>query len=262
MSIFDIFTPAPSQPAPAQQAPAPQQTPVPVQPGNIPTPPAVTAEPGNPTAPVIPPVTPVAPLPDMTKAEPSLDDFKGLWDTVPTDPNNPATQQAPQALNVEDLQKTVGAIDFTQAITAEQLAAIQEGGEGATAATLQAMNAMAQKVMIQNTLVNNKLTEQAIERAVKSHSDSLPELLRSQAAADHLKTSNPIFSNPAVKPIMEATQQALLQKFPNATHAEITNMTQNYITAMGQEFAPQASVNDNTATNETDWMEFMKAPTR
>jgi len=122
------------------------------------------------------------------------------------------------------------------------------------------MNAMVQKVMVQNTLVNEKLTAQAVAAAVKTHSANLPELLRQQAAVDHLKTSNPVFSHPAVKPVMEATQAQLLQKFPNATHAELTDMTQNFIIAMGESIAPKTTINDSSP-NEIDWMAFMNAST-
>ncbi len=81
-------------------------------------------------------------------------------------------------------------------------------------------------------------------------------MLRQQGAANHLKETNPIFNNPAVAPVVQATQQQLLQKFPNATQAEITKMTQDYILAMGQAFAPAPAASPEAET-EMDWEKFL-----
>ena len=254
MSIFDIFSPKPEAPAAPVQQPVPQ--PVPGGQGNIPPVQAVVAEPGNPTA----PVTPVAPTaPESPKDDSPLAEFKNLWETKPIDPNAPKPPGPAPELNAEAIQKVIANIDFSKQVTPENLAAISAGGEDAQAAFASAMNSVAQQVMIQATLVNNKLTERAVEQAKTSFQDSLPELLRSQASADHLRTSNPLFSNPAMKPVIEATHSQLLDKFPHATHAEIAKMTENYIVAMGESFAPKASVNDNAAAGEVDWDAFLSA---
>ena len=80
-------------------------------------------------------------------------------------------------------------------------------------------------------------------------------MLRTQSAANHLKDTNPIFSNPAIQPVIEATQQQLLSKFPNATPAEITAMTNNYILAMGEAFAPKPVT---PVSKDTDWENFIQ----
>jgi len=233
------------QPAPGQIAPG--------QPGNIPAP-TVVADPNNPTAPVQQPVAPVTP--EVVDDSP-LAEFSKLWEDDPkkegdTPPEPPAT------LKAEDVQKIVAKTDFSQAITPEMLVAITAGGEDAAKAFATAMNAVAQQVMVQSTMVNNKLTEQAVEKALTAHKATLPDMLRSGLVSDHAKNSNPLFANPAIKPVIEATQSQLLAKFPNATPAEITDMTQRFVIAMGQEFAPKDVVNDN-AFGETDWDKFMDA---
>lgn len=261
MSFMDIFKQAPIvTPTVQPVAPTPGVvTPNPVIPaspipGNIPAP-TVSAEPGTGQQ------APALPVPAPTPAEPAepkspLDEFTNLWDTKPVDPNAPAPVEAPE-LNAESVQTAVAKADFSSAITPETLAAISAGGDDAQTAFATAMNVVAQKVMTQAIMVNDKLTKQAIAKASKAYEDSLPEMLRASAAADHLKTSNPLFSNPAVKPVIEATQAQLLQKFPNATHAEITKMTQDYIIAMGESFTPKAVVNDNSG-GETDWEKYLE----
>lgn len=239
-----------TKPAAPEAAPAPQQ--VPAQPGNLPAEapaasnPAPNAEPNG--------VVPTA-QPDEKNNSP-LAQYEKLWEPNPTDPNAPAPS-APASLDPEAVQKAVSGADFSKVITAENLAAITAGGDDAAKAFTASMNAVAQQVLAQSTLVNNKMTEQAVKQALEQHSASLPEMLRSQAAADHLKTSNPIFSNPAVTPIIEATQTQLLQKYPNATAAELTKMTNEYILAMGKAFAPAPAADPNAAV-EADWDNFLK----
>ena len=236
MSIFDMFKSSPAQQS--QQA-APQQPQ-----GGLHGVPTVTPEPNNPTAPQSAPPMPASPLAE----------FNNLWDT---DPNKKPTSSASnKPLNPADVQAAVSKTDFSSVLTPDLLAAIANGGEEAQKAYAQSMNLIAQKVMVDSTLVNNKLNEQLVAAARKEFQDSLPAMLRQQTSSDHLKTSNPLFSNPAIKPVIEATQAQLLQKFPNATPAEITEMTQKYVIAMGESFAPKATTNSNGA-GDVDWSTFL-----
>jgi len=240
--MFDIFKQTPPEtpaaaPVQQQQAPAPG----PATPGNIPE----NIDP-NAQAP--------QPAPVEQPPESPLDAYKDMWETKPNTEDKPANTPTP--LDAAALQQTFSKANFSNSITPETMAAIAAGGEGAEAAFATAMNQVAQQVMVQSTMVNNKLNEKAIEEALAKHTASLPEMLRTQAAADHLKTENPLFSNPAIKPVIDATQTALLRQFPNASHAEITKLTQDYIVAMGAEFAPKDVINDNSA-GEVDWDKFM-----
>lgn len=250
MGLFDRFMPTPPQQA-APNAVLPGQQPVPGQ-----------TVPGN-----IPPVDPNAPAPTgldangqpLVVAEPvvpdsPLDQFKNLWETVPLDPNNPAVvEQKP--LTAEAVQEVMKNANFTPQITDEQRAAITAGGEGATEAFNAALNSVAQQVMVQSTLVGNKLNENQIKQAIEKHMSTLPEMLRLQSSTQHLKDSNPLFDNPAIKPVIAATQAQLLQKFPNATDAEITTMAQEFVVAMGESFNP--AVTSDVPEGE-DWTKFVE----
>ena len=237
MGMFDIFTN--SQPTNA----APSS---PVSPGNIP-PPTDPAAPGQ----GVVPASAVAPAVPKQPESP-LDTFKVLWEPVPVDPNS-STPAASQELTAEQVQTAVAKANFSQAITPEQLQAISQGGDAAQAAFSAAMNAVAQQVMVQSTMVNSKLTEKAVAAALARQSSEIPQMLRRQASTAHLNDTSALFSNPAIQPVVQATQQQLLQKFPQATPAEITQMTQDYIKAMGEQFAPKP-VSD---PNVTDWSTFL-----
>jgi len=253
MSIFDMFKTTPAdasqqmQPAqqPAVQAPVQQ-----AQAGNIQDPASLAQQSTHTDQQAIPPAQDPAnaQIPDTP-----LSQFVDLWENTP----NKENPNAPVALNQQAVQEAVAKTDFSQSITPEQLQTVTAGGEGAEQALAQMLNNVAQQVMVQSTMVNNKLSEQALGRARTEFESSIPSMLRAQQAKNHLNESNPLFSNPAIQPVVQATQQQLLQKFPNATQAELTKMTQDYITAMGEAFAPKQSVNDNAALNETDWDAFL-----
>lgn len=255
MSFLNLFTSKPAVPV-AAPAPvvAPVVAPTPTLPGNIPTS-TVAPQPGNTTVPVTTDTT-VPPTQD-NKDDSPLAQFSKLWENEPTkegDNQNPAPVTA---VTQEQLQKVMGKLDLTSAVTPEQMTAIAAGGEEATKAMMQMMNTVAQQTMIQSTLVTSKLTEKAIEAAVAQQTKAIEVQTRAQAVKSHAVDTNPIFKNPAVAPIVAATQEQLIQKFPQATPAEITEMTQSFILAMGKEFAPAVEADPTATTGEnTDWTKF------
>jgi hypothetical protein len=248
MGMFDIFTNNNTNAAQQPAAPAAAQPGQPIQPGNFP-PNAGAVDPANPQ---VPPGTVAAAQPVPTVPDSPLSQYEKLWEPVPVDPNNPIPD-APLPLTAEQVQKAVANANFSQAITPDHMTAISEGGETAQAAMSEVMNAVAQQVMVQATMVGNKLTEKAVAEALEKQKNDLPQMLREQATTAHLTDTNPIFNNPAIAPVVESAKGAFLQKFPNATPAEITTMTQDYILAMGEAFAPNAP---DLAPGEQDWTKF------
>ena len=219
MGLFDLFS---SSPAPAHtQQPAPAAAPAPT-------------------------------VPDTTVPESPMAKFTELWDPVTA---NSASPSGPTPLNSDDVAKAMSKADFSSAITPENLSAIAMGGEAAQQAFAQSLNAVAQAVMTRATLVNSKLMDQRVNEAVEAYAAKMPEALRSQTAAAHLKDTIPLYSNPAVRPVVEATQAQLLQKYPNATPAQINSMVQDYLQAMGDYFAPPKP-KTQAELNQTDWSKF------
>ena len=232
--------------------------------------PAPVAKPADPAAPATPTppgaIPPNADVKDPLVPEGAITDpavpadnsplaqFSKLWETKPADPNSPDPAK-PAELKAEDVQKIVSQQDFTGMITPEQLTAVTGGGEDAQAALSQVLNAVVQNVMVQSTMVNNKLTQTAVNKAIADERATLPEQLRAGRSRDHLITENPLFDNPAVKPVMEATQKQLLQQYPNATDAELTKMTQDYVKAIAETLAP-APITETTSSGDTDWSNF------
>ena len=180
--------------------------------------------------------------------------YQDLWQNVPNSEENPGQ---PQELKPEDVQKVMSNADFSGVLTPEAMAAVTAGGEDSAQALATVMQGVAQQVMTQTTLINNKLTEKAVSEAIERTEAKLPTMLREQTSSAHLADSNPIFSNPAVKPIIDATKHQLLQKFPTATPAEITAMTNEYVIAVSEQFNPAAP--DPSAPPVEDWSKFLES---
>ena len=237
----------------------PQQQPAqstPPQPGNLPANAGATDS----QNPQVPPGTVDNSQQQQQQSDSPLADFATLWEPVTGDDGKPVNDQpAIPQLKAEDVQKIVAKADFSQAVTPDVIQAITEGGEGAQQALITALNAAVSQGVTQAIMVGNKLTETAVNQAIQASESKIPQLLRNQATSDHMKNSNPIFKNPAVQPVIEATKAQLLQKFPNATAQEITEMTQNFIVAMGNEFGPKQQVNDNSETGEVDWDKYISS---
>ena len=130
------------------------------------------------------------------------------------------------------------------------------GGEGAQAAFTAALESVAKNVMVQATMVGNKLAQKAVTDAVAATEAKIPELLRQQSSADHLRTANPLAINPAVKPFVDAARDQFLVQHPNATKSQITDHVNSYLSAMGEAFNPQAPIVDANAEGAS-WDKFI-----
>ena len=253
MAFMDIFRTTPAAPA-ATPAPAAPATPAPgngqpVPPGNIPNPADVTAQNQQQQQ--------DATAMQQQQPETPLAQFEKLWETVPNPTPGTETPPATPALTAEVIGNALKNANFTAAIPAEHFAAISAGGDEAAVALQQIVQSVASTAITQSLLIGNKLQEKAISEALAKQAAEIPGLLRSQSTSDHLKNTNPVFNNPAIKPVVEATKQQLLQRFPNATPQEITQMTQDYIIAMGQAFAPAATTDESGQA--VDWNQYINS---
>lgn len=250
---MDMFRKAEQAPAVAAAAPVtiPAQPGTPATPGNVPDQ-QVVATPENGVVPaVVPDASNVAQEPENP-----LDKHKEMWQTKPIDPDAPKPVEPPAPLTAEALKKSFATADFVSTLDPDIMTKIAAGGEEAGAAFTQAMNELGRQGLVQSTLINEKLTAKAVAAATEAATANIPELLRQQSAANHLKESNPIYSNPALKPLVEQAHTALLAKHPTATPAELTIMTEDYFKAVQESFAPAAPV-DPTAPVGTDWEKFL-----
>lgn len=244
-----------NQPAPA--AP-PGTVGTPATPGNIPQ--------GAPNTGVTTPGTapngqiPAVPADTAAGNATPFDSFQDLWKNEPVDPNAPPTSVFGN-VDPQKFMEAAGKIDFSRAVTPEMLQAISTGGEGAMTAFATAMNKVAQGVYAQSAFATTKIVEQALSKSKDAFMAELPQHIKKQTVTDSLRAENPIFSNPAVQPIISALEAQMTVKYPHATAPEITQMAKQYVEALGISFAPKAAVTEAEAAKakkgEMDWSTFL-----
>ena len=194
-SMFSAFGGTPAQQQPVQQ----QQTP-----GNIP-PNSGAVDPANSTVPAGT-VTQSQQQPPETSP---LDAFADLW--------KPVEGQTPEQLfpNIDPakLMEAAKKTDFAKVITNEQMEAIAGGGQNAVAAFTGAMNSVAQAVYANSALATTRIVEEALKKAQSTYDAKLPSLIKKQNLSDTLRAENPMFSNPAIQPIISALKLKLHLNF-------------------------------------------------
>jgi hypothetical protein len=184
-----------------------------------------------------------------------LDQFKELFQPPKVDPNAPPTDAPLINMDASKVQEIASKINFAQAVPAETLQAMQAGGEGAVAAFVSAMNTMTQQVYAQNALATGKLIEQAVAKATSQFTGNIPEAIRQQNAQEALRAANPAFAHPAVQPIVNMVSEQLRKQFPQATAAELSDMTQQYMNTAATALSPQAQA-AQAAKGQEDWSKF------
>ena len=227
---------------------------VPGNPGNIP---GVQTNPAMATNPTVPAASMETGNTNTSNTPPSgLDEFSGMW---AVDPN--AKPNVPEPMfNVkpEDLAAAAKRNDFSKVVTPEMLAAISGGGEAAVQATLQAMNAMAQKSFADSALATTKIVESALTKQQAKFEASLPGFIKNQNLSDNLRNSSPIFNHPAAAPILEVFRNQVAEKFPNATATEQQEMAMRYVKSFAEAANPSKPTAAQKANaNQTDWSEFL-----
>lgn len=223
--------------------PAPQQQPTP---GNIP-PNSGNVDPNNSTT---PPGT-VATSQQQPEVNP-LDTFADLWKPVPgQEPEQLFPNVDPQKL-MEAAKKT----DFSKVITEQQLQQIANGGQEAVAAFTGAMNSVAQAVYANSAMATTKIVEEALKKAQATYDTKLPSIIKKHQLSDTLRSENPMFSNPAIQPIISALEAQAALKFPNATQSELNSYVKSYLEQVGPVFSPPKEDSTKQQVSETDWTKF------
>lgn len=223
-------------------------------PNSIQTQPTQTATAGNGMVPANATTT----APAATGAESSLDAFKDLWQTDPNAATNEGTQNF---FNVDPakLSAAVSKADFTKGVSRDVLAKVAAGGEEAIAALQQALNGVAASSFSQQTMSTTKILEQALAAQREQIMKQIPDLIKQQTVSESLKASNPLFSNPAVAPMLEAIQSQMQVKFPNATSSEIKQKAEQYMQSFADMMGAPSKAAAATAAKaqENEWDSFL-----
>lgn len=196
-----------------------------------------------------------------TESVSPLDVHSKIWETDPTKTTSP--KSVSEVFSGFDPQKALEAaakVDFTKAVTPETAAKIAAGGQEAVAAFIESLNKVAQTVYANSAITTTKIVEKALTEAQGVYDTRLQAEVKRITSRDALVATNPLLSNPAVKPVVEALQETLLTKNPHATSAEINTQINDFFSALGESFGKKptqgSSAGDSKGKPETDWTAF------
>lgn len=246
-SIASIFSSSP-QSQPAQQAPNPDQA---QQPGMEPSTSADPKPPDNTTEP---------------DNKSPLDQFQDLFDTTTDDKDPNKTAQDPNvfyALDPQKLQEAARRQDFTQVENFEELAQSAIQGDVNSLKTL--LNSVTQNAFISAAQLSGDIANRTTSKGLERTNSSLPDQFKSFLSQDSLTQTNEAFKHPAMQPMVNAVRQQVQQKYPEASTKEITEMTNQYLTAVssvfkGEENDPTQRPNPHQAQSSegTDFSDFFR----
>jgi hypothetical protein len=194
-----------------------------------------------------------------TDAASPLDEFKDLWQNVANSDTSEETGVL-GTIDPKQIMAAAGKVNFAKVITAEDIAAIQAGGEGATAALGRALNSTSQAVYAQSALASSKLIEQAVSKIEERILGKLPDQVRRNLLDNSMVEDNASYSHPAAAPLVQLVQNQLATKHPNATPSQLKKMAQDYFANSFKAInGDKASDTGNTSTKdkkgdvEIDW---------
>ena len=256
MDIMSLFR---GTPAPAQAPTGPSQVNQPGQP--LPGTASSPATAPNGMVPSSDPTPNAGQNGTQTPAASPLDVFKDVWQT-PTNAQTDTNGTVFAGVDPQKLMESASKVDFSKAVTQEQLTAMAAGGEGAMKAFAESLNKVAQTVYAQSAFATTKIVDQALAKAQEGYDSRLPTMIKKFSVNENLQDQNPLLSNPALTPLVSALSEQLVRKNPNATSAEIQQQVNDYFAALGTSFAPKPPETPATraaakAAKSEDWSAFL-----
>lgn len=186
-----------------------------------------------------------------------LDQFQKLWETAPnTNPNGPVFNVTPQQIQAEAAK-----MNFAATVAPE---IIQKALTGDANAFAQAINIASQNAFAHATHATTIMVDKALEKRLGEFSAKLPDQIRDYQAQTGLANENPMFSNPAVKPLVTMVQKQMATQFPTATPEQINAHVKEYLTGVFGAITPQQAAAQGDPNNlpfgtksGTDWEKLL-----
>lgn len=160
-------------------------------------------------------------------AKAPLGNFDKMWDI---DPTRKAPESPVPVFNSDPtkMMELAGTVDFTKHIAPELLARATKG-DGA--ALVEAINKAAQAGFAHSNLATTEIVKTALtQMTAKYENDVIPRILAAERTRNHVAEDNPIFTNPAAKPVVDLISSQMMSTYPQASSAEIKSMVGEYLT--------------------------------
>lgn len=185
--------------------------------------------------------------------------YKDLWEHADTD-GKPIALVPPLEADPAKLLAAAKTVDFTKTMNPELL---EKAAKGDAAALSQVVNEAAQAGYAQSAMATTKILEAALAKQADMFKTTvMPEILRRNNIGNALRADNPLFDNPAVKPLLEGLEARLVVKYPTDTPEQLNirakeiflGMSEELVKASGRQIV-DAGVNSSGVKEEKafDW---------
>jgi hypothetical protein len=248
--------------------PAPQpQTAAPATPGVTQNVPQTNPDPNaNPNVPVGSQTVTTKPAEKSPMA-----DFADLWKTeapkegeaAQPDWNDPSSIIPQVKLDPKKIYESAQRIDFAKVMPKEKVDAALKGD---SVAFNEVMNSVFHHAYANMAMSSTRIVEAMMKQQAAKLFEALPHHFRKHSVNDAVNGSDPIFSNPAVAPMLETVKDQMRVKYPTASAKEIAEKAQSYV----KEFAAAVSGNKGGTGSTTtaggkgkvvqpqdDWEDFL-----
>jgi hypothetical protein len=211
---------------------------------------------------------------DDTNKSP-LAEFSKLWDTpapakdgeaVPPNWDEHSSIVPKMNIDPKKLFESAKRIDFSKVMNPERVQAALKGDVGAFNEVL---NSALQAAFAHSAMSTSKIVEALNgQMAEKLMTGALPHHMRKHSVNSQIDADNPIFSDPAVAPMLETAKRQFQLKNPKASPKEISDMAKKYILGFaelvtkGQSTGPsnkgggKGGLNSKGLDGDMDWLEF------
>lgn len=199
-------------------------------------------------------------------AENRLDKHKDIWQP-PTDADGkvlPAKKKASFSIDPAKIMEYANKQDFRKFVKPETLAAVAKGGEEGSAAFAEAMQQIGSSTFATSMSATSQLVQKALDTQRAEIMADLPEMFKKFSLKDTLRTKHPALSHPAASPIIDALQETLARKHPDATAEDLRSTAEDFLTSFAAEFGGKKDEDEegtggkgSKKPRQEDWSSFL-----
>ena len=194
-----------------------------------------------------------------------LENYSKLFDTDPTKVTPEPTMVPTMTMDPKKLMEAAKGLDFSKTVPPELMTRVLAGND--QQAVVDLVNHVGQVAYAQSAGASGKIVEAALTQQAKLFSEKvMPEVLRRYGASQSIAADNPIYANPAAKPVIKLIEDRLVQQNPKATPAEIAKQAQDYFLDLSTEIiksagkqvvdAPVKGDQQKASNKDQDWTRF------
>lgn len=158
------------------------------------------------------------------------------------------------------MQEEVARMNFLEgAITKEQLAKIQEGGDGAQVVMLEVMNNMARQLFAKSAQLSTAVTTNALSNSLPHVQQMMGKSLNEAKLHEAIEAVNPALASPMGKLFLKDIMPRLQVQHPKATNKELAEFANQKFIQFATQVNPQAPSQEETRkAQETDWNAWLE----